>query len=184
MTKQATVESIINQFTQLVMEKDFIKLTVSELCEATGISRNTFYKYFKDKNEIVEQILHRDIVIPMDELRKLYVSFELPSTMILEWQYQQFYEQRKFYERISAFTGQNSFYEFIMKHTSIIIQEKIKPLQLPEKEQEYMVYFYASSHTMLLLKWIRDGMVQKPKIMASYYEKWTIPIFQHYTQKR
>ena len=176
----ATPERIIEQFKQLVMERDFIKLTVSEICKKVGISRNTFYKYFKDKNEIVEQLLHRDIVVPMDELRKLYIRFQLPSTMILEWQYEQFYKERKFYERISAFTGQNSFYDFIMKHTSTIIAEKIKPLQLPKEEQEYMVFFYASSHTMLLLKWIQEGMVQDPKTMASYYEKWTIPIFEHY----
>lgn len=32
-----------------------------------------------------------------------------------------------------------------------------------------MTYFYASSHTMLLVKWIKDGMIIPPKQMASFY---------------
>lgn len=180
----STAIKIINSFYQLVMSQDFIKLTVSEICEEAQISRKTFYKYFKDKNDIVEQILIKDILLPMQKLRELYINMELPSGMILEWQYQQFYKERKFYERISAFTGQNSFYEFILKHSTEIISEKLKILKLSDIEKEYMTYFYASSHTMLLVKWIKDGMIISPKQIASYYERWTIPIFIDYENAR
>ena len=175
-----TALKIIRGFYQLVMLKDFRKLTVSEICEAAEVSRKTFYKYFKDKNDIVEQILIKDIIVPMEKLRELYINMDLPEGMILEWQYQQFYKERKFYERISEFTGQNSFYEFVLKHSSELISKKLKPLQLSDIEHEYMTYFYASSHTMLLVKWIKDGMLIPPKMMATYYEKWTIPIFIEY----
>ena len=175
-----TALKIIDSFHSLIMKRDFKKLTVSEICEAAQVSRKTFYKYFKDKNDIVEQILIKDILVPMNKLRELYINMELPSSMVLEWQYQQFYKERKFYERISSYTGQNSFYEFILNHTSRIISEKLKPLHLSEVEHEYMTYFYASSHTMILVKWIKDGMIIPPKQMASYYESWTIPIFMHY----
>lgn len=175
-----TALKIIDSFHRLILEEDYKRLTVSEICEAAQVSRKTFYKYFKDKNDIVEQILIKDILIPMNKLRELYINMDLPTGMILEWQYHQFYNERKFYKRISAFTGQNSFYEFILNHMSLIISDKLKPLHLPEVEHEYMTYFYASSHTMLLVKWIQDGMIIPPKQIASYYEKWTIPIFMNY----
>lgn len=180
---KSTSELIIDCFYNLVMNKDFKKLTVSEICEAAGISRKTFYNYFKDKNDIVEHILIRDIIKPMNELQDLYTNMELPSSMILDWQYQQFYKERKFYERVSAFTGQNSFYEFILKYSSLIISERLKNLALSEIDQEYMTYFYASSHTMLLIKWIQDGMILPPKKIASYYERWTIPVFKQYYEQ-
>jgi AcrR family transcriptional regulator len=176
----STSDIIINCFYQLVMNKDFKKLTVSEICEEAGISRKTFYKYFQDKNDIVEHILIRDIIQPMNQLRELYSNIKLPPSMILDWQYQQFYKKRKFYEQVSAFTGQNSFYEFIMKHTTDIINERLIHFGLSEIDQDYMAYFYASSHTMLLIKWIHDGMILPPQKMASYYERWTIPVFKDY----
>lgn len=178
-----TALKIMRSFHKLVMEKDFTKLTVAEICETAQVSRKTFYKYFQDKNDIVEQILIKDIIAPMEKLRELYINMDLPSGMILEWQYQQFYKERKFYERISAFTGQNSFYEFVLKHSSEIISNKLKPLELSDLEREYMTYFYASSHTMLLVKWMKDGMLIPPKLMASYYERWTLPIFQTYDEQ-
>ena len=176
-----TTQRIVQQFYFMVMENDFQKLTVSEICMAANVSRKTFYKYFKDKNDIIEQILIKDIIVPMEKLRGLYINMDLPASMILEWQYQQFYKERKFYRRINAFTGQNSFYEFVLKHSSELISKKLMPLKLSDVEHEYMTYFYASSHTMLLVKWIKDGMIIPPKLIASYYERWTIPIFKDYT---
>ena len=177
---KSTAEAIMNCFHKLVMEKDFKKLTVSEICEEAGVSRKTFYKYFKDKNDIVEQILIKDILNPMEQLRELYTNMELPSGMIFNWQYQQFYNDRKFYQRISAFTGQNSFYDFILNHSTSVISERLKNLELSAIDKEYMTYFYSSSHAMLLIKWIGDGMILPPKQIASYYEKWTIPVFVAY----
>ncbi|OCS84901.1 TetR/AcrR family transcriptional regulator [Caryophanon tenue] len=178
-----TALKIMRCFHKLVMEKDFTKLTVAEICEATQVSRKTFYKYFKDKNDVVEQMLIKEIIVPMENLRELYINMDLPSAMILEWQYQQIYKDRKFYERVNAFTGQNSFYEFVLKHSSEIISKKLQPLKLSDLEHEYMTYFYASSHTMLLVKWMKDGMMVPPKLMASYYERWTLPIFQNYDEQ-
>lgn len=182
MSLNETALRIIDSFYNLVMEKDFITIKVIEICDAADVSRKTFYKYFKDKNDIVEKILIKDVVIPMQKLRELYINRSLPSGLILEWQYEQFYNDRKFYKRISAFTGQNSFYEFVLKYSSEIISKKLEPLHIPIIEKEYMTYFYASSHAMLLVKWIKDGMVIPPNQIASYYERWTLPIFQDYSK--
>ena len=182
MSLNETALRIIEGFYNLVMEKDFITIKVIEICDAADVSRKTFYKYFKDKNDIVEKILIKDVVIPMQKLRELYINRSLPSGLILEWQYEQFYNDRKFYKRISAFTGQNSFYEFVLKYSSEIISRKLEPLHIPTIEREYMTYFYASSHAMLLVKWIKEGMVIPPNQIASYYERWTLPIFQDYSK--
>lgn len=171
---------VMNGFCQLVKQTDFTKLTILEICNTSGISRKTFYKNFKDKNDIIEQILIKDIFSPMENLRELYSNMDLPKGMILEWQYDQFYKNRNFYKRISSFTGQNSFSELIIKYSSNIIEKKLVPLKLSNLELEYMTYFYASSHATLLVKWINDGMIIPPKVISSFYERWTLPIFQNY----
>lgn len=175
---QSAKEKIINNFRQLVMTKDFEKLTVAQICEHADVSRKTFYKYFQDKYDVIEQIVLINITQPFVELKRLYASHDLPSTMIMEWFYQKIYEDRYFYSRINEYTGKNSFQDFILIHTSNIIRSTIENRRLSEVDKEYWIYFYASSHAMLLIKWIRDGMTVPPKTMANYYEMWTIPIWK------
>ncbi|MGN1386308.1 MAG: TetR/AcrR family transcriptional regulator [Bacillus sp. (in: firmicutes)] len=177
MRSQSTEDRIINSLRQLVMQKDFEKITVQEISALAGISRKTFYQHFHDKNDVIEHIILMKITQPLQELRKLYIHHDLPSTLVLEWLYQQFYEDRIFYEHISTYTGQNSFQEFILNHTSQIISEKLADSSLSAEEKEYMIYFYASSHMMLLIKWIQDGMIVPPETMAGFYKKWTIPLW-------
>lgn len=172
---------IIQTFKELVMVKDFEKLTVAEISEAASISRKTFYQYFKDKNEVVEYIVFENIIQPMNQMRSLSVAFEFPSLTIMSWLYEQFYKDRLFYSRISSFTGQNSFFELLLEYTSNIVAEKFSSLTISEQEKEYATYFYSSSHIMVLTKWIKDGMVISPVEMAQFYEKWTIPAIVEYS---
>lgn len=179
---QTAKKKILLEFRKLVIMKDFDRITVAEICEYANVSRKTFYTYFKDKNDIIEQILLFSITKPFVEFRRLYVMHEgLPAALIMEWLYQRIYEDKDFYTNVSKFTGQNSLQEFILKHTTVMLEHALKKVDMSEEDKEYTVYFYAVSHTMLLIKWIRDGMVISPQKMASYYEKWTIPIWRSFS---
>lgn len=178
--KPKAYKQIILSFRELVMQKDFEKLSVAEISQAAGISRKTFYQYFKDKNDIVEHIVYENIIQPMNHMRSLSTAFEFPSLTIMSWLYEQFYKDRSFYLKISSFTGQNSFFELMLGHTSAIVAGKIGNLNVSETEKEYSIFFYASSHLTVLTKWIREGMKIPPSEMASFYEKWTIPAITNY----
>ena len=49
-------EKIIEKYIELVLKKRTPDVSVTELCEETGISRNTFYHYFQDRYAVVEAI--------------------------------------------------------------------------------------------------------------------------------
>ncbi len=181
---QSAKEKLIIGFRHLVLKKNFEKLTVAEICEQANVSRKTFYTYFKDKNDIIEQIVRHSLTQPFAELRKLYAMHELAPTFIMEWLYQQIYEDRDFYSEISRFTGQNSFEEFLLKHTTSMLDNALADTNMSDLDKEYTVYFYATSHTALLIKWIRDGMVVSPAKMASFYEMWTIPIWRKFHEHK
>ena len=179
---QTAKKKIIVEFRKLVIRKDFDRITVGEICEHAQVSRKTFYTYFKDKNDIIEQIFLHSITQPFREFRELYMTHDLPASLIMEWFYQRIYEDREFYANVSRFTGQNSFQELVLKHTTETLETILKTVDMSEKDKEYTIYFYAVSHTMLLIKWIRDGMIVTPKKMGNYYEKWTIPNWKELTQ--
>ena len=181
---QSAKNKLILSFRQLVIMKEFEKLTVAEICEKANVSRKTFYTHFKDKNDIIEQIVLHSLSQPFKEMRKLYTLHDLPSTLLMEWLYQRIYEDKEFYANISSFTGQNSLQEFVLKHTTEMLETILESVDMSEVDKEYTVYFYAASHTLLLIKWISDGMIISPKKMAGFYDKWTIPIWKNFSQNK
>lgn len=51
-----TKRAIAGAFWELLDEKPIDKITVTELCERLGISRNTFYYHFGDVYDVVEEL--------------------------------------------------------------------------------------------------------------------------------
>lgn len=54
--KTETIETIKRSFIALYAKEGIEKMTVKEICEASGISRAIFYRYFDDKYSILEDI--------------------------------------------------------------------------------------------------------------------------------
>lgn len=54
------IQTTINEaFLQLIKEKNYNSITVSSIAENAFISRATFYKYYKNKDEILSSILNQ-----------------------------------------------------------------------------------------------------------------------------
>ena len=48
-----TYYAIIDAFNRLIAEKGFSKITVEMIMEKAGVSRSTFYRYFRDKYDVM-----------------------------------------------------------------------------------------------------------------------------------
>ena len=51
-TKKMIQESLI----ELMVEKSILKITINEICDRAGVSRSTFYTYYKDQYDLLKQI--------------------------------------------------------------------------------------------------------------------------------
>lgn len=52
-------DALTRAFTELLKEKDFNGVTVSELCDRARVRRATFYKHFSDKYDFLQYLLGR-----------------------------------------------------------------------------------------------------------------------------
>lgn len=64
------------------------RVTVEEICKTAGISKMTFYKYFKDKNQIAETI--RDELLDYgfskyDEINQMNIPYPEKIDLITKW---------------------------------------------------------------------------------------------------
>ena len=48
-----TYHAIIDGFNRLIKDFDFNKISVDMIMKKAGVSRSTFYRYFKDKYEVM-----------------------------------------------------------------------------------------------------------------------------------
>ena len=105
-----TRDKLVSSFKQLVIGRGFDKLTVRDITDAAGVSRSTFYLYFKDKYDVIEYIFNREIgaaarpLIGMGYMREAFLRF------IVQMQ-----AEKQFYRRLYAVTGQNSLQEVLSK---------------------------------------------------------------------
>jgi AcrR family transcriptional regulator len=165
---------IESSFKELVMAKPFDKITIADICERAHISRKTFYSYFIDKNDLIEHIIHDDVLKPIDDLRALLPTKNYKSApkLLVEKLYQSIYEQRGFFERLTAHEEQHVLVNILVKEIAEMNRRILASTRLPAVEQEYMAYFYASAQAMLVGKWIRDKWRIAPNQLASFYYKW------------
>lgn len=84
---------ILNASQELFWKHGISRVTVEEICSAAGLSKMTFYRYFKNKNELAEKVLQQFIEantlkysaimeqeIPFAEKVKLLVLMKHQST--------------------------------------------------------------------------------------------------------
>lgn len=103
MTEQKTKQKIIDAFMQLVIQKDFYKITIQDITDQAGVVRPTFYYYFQDKYHIFEVILD-DLIKKLEPL--IYQGmFEEYHKII----FKHFEMHRDFYREAFKIKGQNSF---------------------------------------------------------------------------
>ena len=51
-----TKKMVFEAFLSILKNKPIAKITVKEICTAADINRTTFYKYYKDTYDLLEQI--------------------------------------------------------------------------------------------------------------------------------
>lgn len=53
-----TKEKIIQRSLELIKKNGYDQVTINDICEASGISKHTFYYYFKSKEEVLMRFFH------------------------------------------------------------------------------------------------------------------------------
>ena len=165
---------ILENTRHLICNKGFNKVTVKMICEQSKISRKTFYKFYQDKYDVLEQIIIKDVIIELDELLDKFGKIELNRPIILEAFYHNIFSNKLFYYNI--YKSQNiDIIESVLLHYLIKINHKIFiDVKMGDIERDYVTYFYASAQIMLIKKWIMDGYILTPVEMAENYQKWAV----------
>ena len=167
-TRQAIMYSLL----KLLQEKSIDKITVKDICELCEINRNTFYYYYSDIYQVLEELL----------------KFETEKSLKEDQKYESFYEDfLKRYHLIieykkavyNLYNSKNR--DLILKYFQDITEDfvekyvykEVKGKKLLPEDIKFIIDFYSSSMIGNIFRWMRKGMQEKQeqliyKLTVSY----------------
>ena len=167
-TRQAIMYSLL----KLLQEKSIDKITVKDICELCEINRNTFYNYYSDIYQVLEELL----------------KFETEKSLKEDQKYESFYEDfLKRYHLIieykkavyNLYNSKNR--DLILKYFQDITEDfvekyvykEVKGKKLLPEDIKFIIDFYSSSMIGNIFRWMRKEMQEKQeqliyKLSVSY----------------
>lgn len=167
-TRQAIMYSLL----KLLQEKSIDKITVKDICELCEINRNTFYYYYNDIYQVIEELIKIETEKSLKEDQKyesFYEDFLKKYHLILEHKKAVYnlYNSKNRYLILKYF--QDITEDFVEKY----VLKEVKGKNLLPEDIKFIIDFYSSSMIGNTLRWMQKGMQEKQeqliyKLSVSY----------------
>ncbi len=160
-TKKIISEAFIAQLTR----KPFDKITIKDIVEEAGVNRNTFYYYYSDVYDLLEEIFKKKMMFILDEHNNtgsyLKAFIQVAQTA---------YENKKVINNICSSRSYDYFENYMFKACNHIIIDFVKNLagnmEVPDKDVEFIASFYECAFVGTISEWFRTGMREEPLELA------------------
>lgn len=143
---------------ELLSRKSINEINVSEICEKAGVSRMSFYRNFKSKDDLVEKSLLKILNNLRDTLSKQELINQYTVTREI------FAITLKYQKITQAFKNSDYIEKFIdsvcNQLFSFSSEDKINPAN------KYIPIFYFSALAGTLAVWLNNGATETPEEMA------------------
>ena len=179
-----TKRMIKDALAELIVEKGFNNISITDLTTRADINRGTFYIHYTDKydllekveNEIMEEIQEHIKDIDYVNLLGMKVVNEPVPYLVKLFEY--FKENSDFMKAVLGPNGDPLFQRKLKSFMEKALFEKnqIKffdkeKLLIPEK---YVIAYIISAHLGLVQQWMESGIDKSPREMALILSKMTI----------
>ena len=157
----------------LMAEKEYNKITITDITKRAGLARPTFYLHYKTKEDVLSEIYFIWLIPLYEEhLRVWKVTFEdIEREAVVTQVYLWHQEHRE----IAMSLFQAGCQDVLLKITEMGIQihirnlEKIYQIELPQPLFELITHYVAGATSSLLFYWLASE--RKPKLEALVKEQ-------------
>ncbi len=177
---ELTKKALSNTLKDLLKEKPVNKITISELCEKTGIRRQTFYYHFVDLRELIEWTCYVEVESVLKENRH-YSSWEAGFYDIFKLAKQEKSFIMNIYHGVSVSLLQDYMCHLTFPLLKQVVDEVAKSLDIDdvsESDKEFVERFYTIAFVDIVISWVDRDMKEDPKEIIDHLSpliKGTIP---------
>ena len=166
---------IKNSFIQLLREKPLSKITVTGICEKSDINRATFYKYYADPNDLLQQI-EAELIIDMQKLIEKTNSENVTETLVV--MLNKMKENGEIYAVLFSDHGDSRFISQIFSLCYQTTQSRLMDMlpAITQAQREWFYYFLVQGCSSIMNRWAQNGMREEPLEVAQFMNKLTITL--------
>lgn len=158
-------------FLTLLADHDYDSIKISDIVAKAGISRMTYYNYYRSKTDILDDYLQELVALYMRS-----VAEEEAQNRIGRFQeYDHVLHALKFFDQYSDFfltMAHSGLYSVIMNAVNRYMEENVLP---QSNSSIYALYFYSGALINTFMKWEENGKVESieeiAKIVSSLQNK-------------
>lgn len=171
---QRTRHLLSDAFVELIREKDYGSITVSDIIERADVGRSTFYAHYRDKDELFLAILDRVIEALS---RGMPTQTEIPFFPSLGL-FRHVGEQYELYKALVWTPGLDLLIKHLRKSLSQRIEEGLaKSGRHYDVPLPIVANFIVGSFLSLLQWWLENKRVQSPEQMDEIFRQLTLSGF-------
>ena len=139
-------------------------ITVKQLVEKCGLTRQTFYRSFLDKYDLINWYFDKLLAKSFEHMGRGRTVYD---ALVKKFTYIQ--EKRTFFRAAFRYDEQNSLrqhdFELILAFYEDLIREKTG--KAPEESIHYLLEMYCQSSIYMTVKWVTGGVTFTPEGLAA-----------------
>jgi len=160
---------IRNTFFSLLEEKSVSAITVKELCEKADINRATFYRYYQDIYDLLDQVEDENVSMLMEKTRESGTEMSGFIKSILDAIIE---NKNLYYKYMKSDAGEH----FTKKILNSYYPEAYKSLSAlyPNLSDERIKWYYSyitGGSASIIDSWVRNGMAEATDEVAGFIAK-------------
>ncbi len=152
-TKNALAQSMKN----LMSEKSFAKISITDICDGCGMNRKSFYYHFRDKYDLMNWIFYSDFISVMSSTQ-CENGWDLLETVC-----EMFYKDQKFYRSAFKTEGQNSLKEYLIESMLPIVDFMFGEIWSDINFRDNIGQMFCECYIIAVRYWLDSGCAYPPK---------------------
>ena len=159
---QMTKKALAAALKELLKHKTLDKITVSDLTDACGVNRQTFYYHFKDIYDLLEWVYKDDAtrVIPGNKTHDNWKDAYLKIFRYVQ-------ENRALVMNTYHSAQRELIVNYVHYEAYLLVKEVVdecaEGLQVQEEDRVFVAKFYQYALVDLVLEWLDHGMKEEPE---------------------
>lgn len=155
LTLHKTKQDVMDAFWTLYLDHRIEKITVKAIVEKAGYHRSTFYAYFNDVYDVLEQI-EASLIPTLDELAPLTAIQDSPF-LPLHPLFIMYEKHEAYYTHLLSEKGDPAFASKLKNTIKPVLKTALHHQKLPEQELDFILEYLLSAMIGVLQYW----MIQK-----------------------
>mgnify|MGYP001488295971 CR=1 FL=1 len=166
-----TKKEIARSFKELMEEKAFERITISDIMGKCGLNRLTFYHHFQDKYALLDWIYYNEII---DAFRNDRNFDQWPQKLCNALTVIK--DNEKYYRSTINYRNEE-FTRYVLDATTEVFFEVFETItndeenkEIDEVNKEFIARFFSHGITGMIVDWLQRGMKETPEELSTHLQ--------------